>query len=237
MTINRRTFLSQSAVATLGIAAVTRPSIAFANETGSVDIGRETQLLIDDSIIQRQTGLVRRLHQPTKQGLIKEMDGRDFERGAVYLGKIVCRDNSGKFHMTYCWNGEHLTFYRDGRPYYNNRMRNSSTAWATLRVDGFVSLDAQTETGELHTKPIRFDGNALSVNLVAPRGELRCELQDDSDKPVAGFSLAESVPVTGDGISVPVRWQNNPDLKSLAGRPVRLRFELKNGSLYSFQFA
>lgn len=553
MKINRRKFLSQSTAAAAGIAGISSARVAFALANEPIEIGRETQLLIDDSIIQSQSGLVRTLHQPKKQGLIKEANGKDFERGAVYVGKIVCRDNAGKFHMTYryywwdeelqklprvgidkahwfhetvgyatsddgihwakpelgrfeapdrltpvsefpferpegvskrnnlgypisfardlhahgnisdpdkrfllrvvenysgtdpfakpldsqmyyasdwpdvkdphwkekltpvpqaalsprgegfpticgydheakewfmtcqdsignwlkrngrdiarysspdliswngpqlvlpvaedesrtpedwveymdlwanrvggkstgswlgqlwifhsdrsdpqyetphirnvwrkgttevrlvishdagrtwqrvcdrqiwlphhdkedgydrlpcltcpvrvgdelrfyyaCWNGEHLTFYRDGRPYYNNRMRNSSTAWATLRVDGYVSLDAQNERGDLLTKPFRTDGTKLSVNLVAPHGTLRCELQDPSGKPLIGFSLAESVPTKGDGISIPVSWQNNPDLKTLAGLPLRIRFELKNGSLYSFQFA
>lgn len=136
-----------------------------------------------------------------------------------------------------CWNGDHLAFFRDGRPYYPNRMRNSSTAWATLRVDGYVSLDAENDAGTLTTKPMRFDGKALTVNLVAPRGALRAELQDEAGKPLPGFSLADSTPVTGDGISRPVRWKNDPDLKALAGRTVRLRFELKNGALYSFGFA
>src|SRR6185436_9247365 len=59
-----------------------------------------------------------------------------------------------------CWNGEHLAFYRDGTPYYRNRMRNSSTAWATLRRDGYVSLDAGAGRGQLSTKRLQVDGGA-----------------------------------------------------------------------------
>lgn len=136
-----------------------------------------------------------------------------------------------------CWNGDHLAFFRDGRPYYNHRMRNSSTAWAKLRWDGFVSLDADNNTGLIDTKLLRFDGEKLRVNVNAGKGRLRAELQDDTGKPIPGFSLSDSIPITEDNISATVRWQNDPDLKMLSARPVRIRFELKNGSLYSFQFS
>ncbi|MBI3862664.1 MAG: hypothetical protein HY290_12305 [Planctomycetia bacterium] len=136
-----------------------------------------------------------------------------------------------------CWNGEHLAFYRDGTPYYRNRMRNSSTAWATLRRDGYVSLDAGDERGEFSTKVLNVNGGAMSVNLAAARGELRVEVQNESGEPIKGFALADCQPITGDGVALPVRWKDNRDLKSLAGKPIRLRVDLKQAALYSFQFA
>ena len=136
-----------------------------------------------------------------------------------------------------CWNGEHLAFYRDGTPYYSNRMRNSSTAWATLRVDGHVSLDGGKQPGHLVTHPIRFDGGQLLVNAKVPSGVMRVEVQDDAGKPIAGFSLEDCHSVTGDSIRRPIAWKANQDVSSLAGRVIRLKFELQQGELYSFRFA
>lgn len=552
MEINRREFLSRSTATVAGVTLAARGRIAFAVADEPIDIGRETQLLIDDALVQSSAGLTRTLHQPQKQGLIKNADGSDFDRGGVYVGKLVCRDNAGKFHMTYryywwddalqkipaigidkahwfhetvgyatsddgihwtrpdlgrfdaperfsrigefpfekpegmtrhnnfgypipfardlhalgnvsdpdkrfllrvvenysgtdpfakpldsqmyyardwpeisdpkwkerlvpvagglsprgegfptmcgydhqarewfmtcqstigdwvqrngrdiarysspdlvswsgpqivlpvsadeskteqdwveymdlwghrvggknsgawlgqlwifhsdrsdplyetphmknvwrkgttevrlllsrdagktwqrvgdrqvwlphhpdddgfdrlpclscpirvgdelrfyyaCWNGEHLVFFRDGRPYYPDRMRNCSTAWATLRADGYVSLDAQESAGELRTKLLRFDGTSLNVNLSAPRGALRAELQDESGRALPGFALGDSIPLTGDGVSLKLCWQSDPNMKPLVGRPIRLQLELQNGSLYSVGFA
>ena len=64
-------------------------------------IGSETQLFLDDWIIDRMSGLRRTLHQPKKRGLLKEADGTDWTNGDVYMGNIVCQDNHGRFHMTY----------------------------------------------------------------------------------------------------------------------------------------
>ncbi|MFN0053527.1 MAG: twin-arginine translocation signal domain-containing protein [Planctomycetales bacterium] len=136
-----------------------------------------------------------------------------------------------------CWNGDHLAFYRDGTPYYPNRMRNSSTAWATLRLDGHVSLDAGNPPGHLQTKLLRWGRDSLSVNAALSRGGLRVEVQEESGEPVAGFAAADCVPITGDGVAQPVRWKNDRDTAALAGRAVRLRFELTDGELFSFRFA
>ena len=135
-----------------------------------------------------------------------------------------------------CWNGDHLVFNRDGSTHYPNRLRNNCTAWATLRINGQCSLDANDQGGQLLTKPLRFDNSLLAVNLSAAKGSLRVEVQDDSGNPVEGFASADCVPATGDGLALPVQWRDNRDLRKLAGRAVRLRFELRRGSLYAFQF-
>ncbi len=104
-----------------------------------------------------------------------------------------------------------------------------------LRLDGFVSLDAGEETGYAMTKPFLLEGTELHANLKAPRGELRVELLDHkTQKPLPGYSLQESEPLTGDGLDLQLRWKSGTDLSSLVGRTVRLHFVLKNASLYSY---
>lgn len=134
-----------------------------------------------------------------------------------------------------CWNGDHLVFYRDGTPYYSNRLRNGNTAWATLRLDGHVSLDAGADRGQLQTKLLRCNGRDLTVNLAAKQGALRVEVQDEAGRPLPGFALSDCQPITGDGVALPVKWKDHADVASLAGRPIRLRWEWNRGELYSFR--
>lgn len=109
-----------------------------------------------------------------------------------------------------------------------------STGLATLRRDGFCSLDADSSGGTITTRKIRFQGRNLFVNLEAPRGELRVEVLDESGALLQPFSLQACVPVRGDHTRVQVRWKERNDLGTVAGRPIRLRFHLREAKLYSF---
>ncbi len=107
------------------------------------------------------------------------------------------------------------------------------TGLATLRRDGFASLDAGAEGGTLTTRPVRFAGRHLFVNLAAPTGELRVEVLDEQGQVVDAFRRDRCRPVTGDATRTEVRWSSG-DLATLAGRPVRFRFHLRSGELYAF---
>lgn len=134
------------------------------------------------------------------------------------------------------WDGDHLVFNRDGSLYEPGYLRMARTGLATLRRDGYLSLDAGADTGSLLTRTIRIEGDRLEVNLQAPKGWLRAELADEAGKPIPGFTLTECAPVKGEGVSLPVRWKGGADLKRLAGKPVHVRFQLSDASLYAFRF-
>jgi len=106
-----------------------------------------------------------------------------------------------------------------------------------LRTDGFVSVNAGSHTGELITHPLIFSGKELHLNLsTSAVGLVQVEMQDDSGKPIPGFSLEDCPIVYGDGIDLAVQWKNGRDLTSLAGKPVKIRFLMKECDLFSFQF-
>lgn len=106
----------------------------------------------------------------------------------------------------------------------------------TYRVDGFVSFRAKPKGGELTTKPITFSGDQLSLNFeTGNKGQLQVEVQGLDGQSLKGFTLADCQPIQGDETDQLVTWKN-ADLTQLAGQPVRLRFVLKNGDLYSYQF-
>lgn len=105
------------------------------------------------------------------------------------------------------------------------------------RIDGFVSVRGGNAGGKLVTKPLTFKGGKLVLNLgVAKGGSARVELQTADGKPVPGFALRQSNKLTGDEIELTAEWTDGSDLSSLAGKPVRLAFELKKADLYSIRF-
>ena len=107
----------------------------------------------------------------------------------------------------------------------------------TLRIDGFVSLHAPLRGGDLLTKIVKFSGTRLVVNFASSAaGGVKVEIQDDKGLPVEGFSLADSVELFGDSIEKAVAWKDGGDLSTLAGKPVRLRFVVRDADLYSYQF-
>ncbi|MCY3990172.1 MAG: hypothetical protein OXF50_02970 [Caldilineaceae bacterium] len=109
----------------------------------------------------------------------------------------------------------------------------------TLRIDGFVSVQAPLSGGEVVTKALIFAGRQLILNFSASAaGSIRVEiLRDQMDAPIAGFTLDDCVEVLGDDLARVVRWADGPDVSRLAGIPVRLRFVLKDADLFSFRFS
>jgi len=107
----------------------------------------------------------------------------------------------------------------------------------TLRLDGFVSVHAGGQSGEMLTKPLVFRGERLVLNVsTSAAGKVLVELQDEDGVPVRGFALADCQEIYGDEIERTVEWKGRQDLSGLAGKTVRLRFLLKDADLYSLRF-
>ena len=125
--------------------------------------------------------------------------------------------------------GDTLYFYVSGRGHHGQ-----STGLAMLRRDGFVSMDAGADGGELVTRPVTFGGKHLFINADCPAGELRAEVLDEAGQPIAPFTAGACEPVRADSTLQMVRWTSGADLSALAGRPVRFRFTMTSGRLYAF---
>ena len=110
----------------------------------------------------------------------------------------------------------------------------AATGLATLRRDGFASMDAGEQPGLLTTRPLTFAGSHLFVNLDAPAGRLHVAALDEQGQVIEPFTLENCLPVCGNSTCLPVRWRGADNLAALAGRAVRLRFELQSGQFYSF---
>ena len=86
----------------------------------------------------------------------------------------------------------------------------------------------------LTTRPVKFSGRHLFVNLAAPQGELRAEVLDKNGNVIAPFTRENCIAASGDKTLLKLSWKDGGDLSKLAGQPVRFRFHLTNGALYSF---
>ncbi|MFA6109013.1 MAG: hypothetical protein WDA75_09590 [Candidatus Latescibacterota bacterium] len=107
----------------------------------------------------------------------------------------------------------------------------------TLRTDGFISVHAGYAPGELRTQPLIFTGRELVLNYSSSAaGSLRVEVQDEGGRALPGFGLDAAEEIVGDHLERVVQWQGTPDLGAYAGRPVRLRFALRECDLYSLRF-
>ena len=107
----------------------------------------------------------------------------------------------------------------------------------TLRLDGFVSVNAPMSGGELLTKPLVFTGNKLVLNFsTSAAGSIYIEIQDMDGNALPGYTIADCQEIYGDTIERTVHWKNGTDVSRLKNKAVRLRFVLKDADIFSFQF-
>lgn len=107
----------------------------------------------------------------------------------------------------------------------------------TYRVDGFVSAHAGGEGGTLVTKPFTFAGKRLMINFAtAEAGSVQVELLQADGTPVPGYQLNSATKLMGDEIEQTVSWTEKSNAGEFEGKPIKLRFHLKDADLYSLRF-
>ena len=106
------------------------------------------------------------------------------------------------------------------------------------RVDGFVAAEAAYTGGTLKTRPLRFQGNRLKLNLdTGAVGYAQVGFLDERGQPIPGFSLDKCIYLNGDFLDTPVEWmRRGVDVSPLAGRTVQLEFRMRGAKLYALQF-
>jgi len=106
-----------------------------------------------------------------------------------------------------------------------------------LRLDGFVSADAAYTGGEIVTPLITFSGRKLELNIdPTGGGSVQVELLDENDRPITGYTRKESTRLFDNSVNLPVTWGDNDSVAALAGKPIKLRFLMRDCKLYAFQF-
>ncbi len=130
--------------------------------------------------------------------------------------------------------GDELRLYYSGYDDLHDLLPyHSAIGLATLRKDGFASLDAGEAPGEILTKPFAAAAGVMQINFSASRGSVRVELLSQDGKVLPGYARTDCTPLTGNQIRQAVSWSAHTELPG-GDAPVRFRFLLERARLYSF---
>ena len=204
----------------------------------------------DDLEVERQE--TRRLPLPSRfdTRLSVSRDGKSFQRCGgrkPFMGP----GPEGSFSSRSIWEmpnpirvGDELWIYYTGANWDENgtvdpsaQSRLSGIDRAVMRLDGFISADADYSGGEVRTPSIQFSGSRLELNVdTGAGGSVLVELQHDNGQPVQGFTANEASFICGNSVRMPVRWGERQDVSELAGKPIKIRFVMRDCKLYAFQF-
>lgn len=156
--------------------------------------------------------------------------GKGWEWGAtypVYQPSLIVVDDQIRFYYV-GHTGRHWASYHGDEEGVNG------IGLATLRLDGFVSVEAGEQEGTLTTKPLVFIGDALEINASAEGGVIGVEALDLAGNVIEGFSQADCEPISTDSLRHVLKWKGSSDAHLLQARPIRLKFYIKNAKLFSF---
>jgi hypothetical protein len=188
--------------------------------------------LVETQLAVSRDGLTwTRYPRPTYVGIGDE-DGYPVRRS--YVGYGLVRRGSQIWQYSYT-----RATYHD--PYVKKAPMPDTIHRLVQRTDGFVSADAPYTGGTFKTKPFRFSGNRLVLNIdTDAAGYAQLGFVDERGKPVPGFSVDDCVYVNGDSIDYEVEWLTSSggtkDVSSLAGKTVQLVVQMRGVSLYALQF-
>jgi hypothetical protein len=118
-------------------------------------------------------------------------------------------------------------------------------SWQFDRLYALISSAGGPTVGMAVTKPQELAGKELSVNIVTrpakkvsvpgfDEGYLQVELLDANDKPIAGFTRKDCLPLKGDHHVLKVKWTGGSKAPKEA---TKAKFYLKRVFLYGFQFS
>jgi len=168
----------------------------------------------------------KRYHEPyIPLGRMDELDG-----GCLYMGVGMIRK------------GSEIYQYYTGSPWTHGSYRyqpelSNAVFRAVQRLDGFVSVNAGREGGEIVTHPIIFSGNRLQLNInCGAMGEAWVEILDNSGNPLPGFRMEDCVSVDRNGVDQEVWWKDGPDVSALSGKTIRLRIRMRSSKLFALKF-
>ncbi len=137
--------------------------------------------------------------------------------------------------------GDQLYLYYSGANRLHTQMPGTwSACLATLRKDGFVSLDA-TDVGYMLTKPIECPGGNLHINAkTGTGGYIRVAIRrgdgEFDGEWLPEWSYDAGKVFAGDSTNYIVNWQGQEGVEPLKGKSIRLHFWMRNAELYSFWF-
>ncbi|MCH2117326.1 MAG: hypothetical protein MK161_06465 [Pirellulales bacterium] len=120
---------------------------------------------------------------------------------------------------------------------------------AQIRKDRFIGQYGDVNGGWVLSREVKVTGNRLVVNIAPEHrawnhqhhGYVKVELLDRnggvySYQNLPGFGQDDCARLRANEYEMVVSWNGNPDLSSLRGKPVYIRFWLKSAYLFGFRF-
>ena len=181
---------------------------------------------------------------PMDAVLTYSRDGVNWSHFDAERTPVIPRGEEGSFDggMIMCVASEPLIekdkihwYYTGSKTTHGKRMDEKlmSIGRATWRLDGFVSLDTDSEGGVVETVPLRLPSGELEVNADAAEGTVSVEVLTSEGEVQPGFSADKCEVLCGDNVHHRVRWSGAT--LAQAQQPLRLRFLLKNAKLYAYR--
>lgn len=112
------------------------------------------------------------------------------------------------------------------------RYESGKVGLARLPLDRFIGQQAGDEVGILTTRPFRLEGDRLDVNVSALKGSIRIEVCEESGQPIPALASDHQYV---DSLRLKPRWSRR-ELSRLIGQTIRLRFTIRNATIYAFGF-
>ena len=176
--------------------------------------------------------------------MLTSRDGITWNRGHkgpyVSLGTEDEPDNASMYMFVgmIVRGGKIYQYYTGNRSWHGGRVdRDGEIMLLEQRLDGFVSVDAVYEGGELVTKPLLFSGSSLHLNInTSAIGSAAVGILDTDGNVIEGYDVTDCDVIRGNFIDKTVSWHNNSDIARFSGKAVRLRFLMRDCKLFAFQF-
>lgn len=103
-----------------------------------------------------------------------------------------------------------------------------------IRKDGFACYMADGEERVIVTKPLIFGGSSLHLNFATSAyGYIYAEVLDENGNPL---SNKESFEIYGDTIDRKISFADGTDFSEYAGKPIRLKFRMRDAKIFSLIF-
>ncbi len=165
-----------------------------------------------------------------RQSFIPLGEGTDWDRGVIYGSTLLEVEN--EVYVYYA--GTPMRHVKDDLKHAGETI--DGQLWgifgglARLRKDGFVSLRADSNGGEVITQPVEFTGRNPQLNArTKDDGEITMQLLDTNCAPLPGI---EEMRFQGDELEG--IWDLPANIRdSLNGHRVRLRITLRNADLFT----
>ncbi len=139
------------------------------------------------------------------------------QRNYITVAGIIERDSEFSFYVEerYMWDDCAIVRY-------------------TLPKHRFGSLYANSDSGQLLTKPFIFEGNGLFLNYAtSATGYISVAVLDEGGNVIPGFGFEECGEIYGNELQKEVVW-GGKSLADLSGKKMRLSITLNDAHLYAF---